>query len=178
MEQQQDGTWRTWAEQVGTGGGRVPTCSAHVCHATTDQIQHAVMSAGSQHLSIYEVDDLLIRPFFDLEYPRACNPHRVQHHDDALITEIISCTNSILRQDAGCAVQDVIMLDSSNAVKYSAHLIMHLEQRHALTSIHDAGVLAKKVTAQLAPDLCQVHGAEKIQTVIDTSADPCRCVHA
>jgi hypothetical protein len=96
-------------------------------------------------------------------------PHRVQHHDDALITEIINCTDSILRQDAGCAVQDVIVLDSSNAVKYSAHLIMHLEQRHALTSIHDAGVLAKKVTVQLAPDLCQVHGAEKMQTVVDTS---------
>lgn len=159
-----EGRLRTWAEQIGSMGGRV------FYRADVASIEQAVHAAGRAHLSLYEVvtEGLLVRPFFDLEYCKLSNSARTHAADDALIVAICQSASKILAEVVNVGVQRAIVLDSSNAVKFSVHIILHLHEQHALATIKDGKTLAHQVAAILPRDLNEVQRADgQKQCIVD-----------
>jgi hypothetical protein len=113
---------------------------------------------------MYEVmfEGYSVRPFFDLEYLRAHNAERAESADIELINSIITITNASLATHAHTTIDTAkaVVLDSSNAVKFSVHVILPLQIGAALCSLADAKHLAATVVAQLPPELLLAQAAD------------------
>lgn len=153
---------RTWAEQVGGDGGRV------FYHAHASSIEAATHAAASSYSSIYEVvtDGWSVQPFFDLEYSTTCDPLR--NCDDAMLTAMLECIYKVASEALGVGVQRTIVLDSSNTVKFSLHVTVHLHNSYALRTIKDAQCFAQLVVALLPSELHHITSSSGAQqSVVD-----------
>lgn len=155
---------RVWAQQVGIRGGR------QFYVAPVSKVEVAVSEAAAAHswLSVYEVvyDGYGLRPYFDLEYDKRINA-RQQSQDDDLLHSILHNANAFLMQHVGKGIVDYVILDSSSAVKFSAHIILHLEDAAALESVIDAKVVATAVCDAIPAALLQASTSEGQCSIVD-----------
>ena len=146
-----EGSQRVWAQQVGTAGAR------KFILATVDEIASTILAAQAAP-SLYEVvsSGYAVRPYFDLEYSRTANPARTAQTDKHLVDSILYLVDRYIEQQGwdGCVDHArTVVLDASNAAKFSRHIIVHLSNNAALAGVGDAGALTAWVCSQLAPDL-------------------------
>lgn len=150
----QDCAVRVWAEQIAPVGRRV------FLTATADSMAARVQTAldAGQPLSVYEVlfKGYCVRPYFDLEYMKCMNPGRTHQQDCALLQCLIHTAQQLLPQLTLGATIDVassVVLDSSNADKFSAHVILHIHNNCGFADVRDAQHFATRVVAALREDL-------------------------
>jgi hypothetical protein len=125
--------------------------------------------------SVYEVipPAAQLRPYFDLEYDRAANPGRTATADQAVVQHIFAAVDVFsLEQglDARVLHDASVVLDASDAGKFSQHVVVHLSGRQGLCGVAQAKAVCSHVVASMPQDLLAVQTASgRAGCIIDQS---------
>lgn len=144
---------RVWALQVGQAGGKK-------CFLASLADVEAAVQAAETPLSLYEV---VGSAYFDLEYSRSANRGREPSADMQLVGGMLGLV------DAYCVAQGwatsvdsarTVVLDASDAAKFSQHLVVWLQDGAALSGVAEARALAAWVCARLPDGLLMAASAD------------------